>query len=102
MMMMEDLKKEIQEITGKHVVMGYRSLYDRLPGGSEGGAAGQGPSGAYLTVYEAYEAAAEVPKIMELSNMWLQLEVALADIWRGEDAGEEMAGFMELLQAQLD
>ncbi len=87
---------------GQGVVMGYRSLYDRLPGGSEGGAAGQGPSGAYLTVYEAYEAAAEVPKIMELSNMWLQLEVALADIWRGEDAGEEMAGFMELLQAQLD
>lgn len=39
---------------------------------------------------------------MELSNMWLRLEVVLADIWRGADAGEEMAGFKELLETQLD
>lgn len=53
-------------------------------------------------MYEAYEKAAEVPKIMELSNMWLQLEVVLADIWRGQDAGEEMTSFSELLKEQLD
>lgn len=57
---------------------------------------------AYLTVYGAYEEAAEVPKIMELSNMWLQLEVVLADIWRGADPHEEFSGFLELLAAQLD
>lgn len=53
-------------------------------------------------VYEAYEQAAEVPKIMELSNMWLQLEAVLADIWRGEDPQEEMGRFSDLLAAQLD
>lgn len=62
-----------------------------------------GESGeAYLTVYGAYEEAAEVPKIMELSNMWLQLEVVLADIWRGADPHEKFSGFSELLAAQLD
>lgn len=53
-------------------------------------------------VYEAYEQAAEVPKIMELSNMWLQLEAVLADIWRGEDPKEELEQFSDMLAAQLD
>lgn len=53
-------------------------------------------------VYEAYEQAAEVPKIMELSNIWLHLEVVLADIWRGADAGEELNEFAGLLNGQLD
>lgn len=39
---------------------------------------------------------------MELSNVWLQLEVVLADIWRGQDAGEKVAGFSELLAEQLN
>lgn len=56
----------------------------------------------YLTVYEAYEQAAEVPKVMELSNIWLQLEVVLADIWRGADPQEELSKFSEMLAAQLD
>ena len=80
--------------------MGYQSLYDRLLGQKETPAAGA--DSKYLTVYEAYEAAAEVPKIMELSNMWLQLEVVLADIWRGADAGEKMADFKGLLETQLN
>lgn len=84
------------------LITGYRSLYDRLLGRSREEPSDPESSGKYLTVYEAYEAASEVPKIMELSNMWLQLEVVLADIWRGADAGEEMAGFKELLEAQLD
>ena len=81
-------------------VMGYQSLYDRLLGQKETPAAGA--DSKYLTVYEAYEAAAEVPKIIELSNMWLQLEVVLADIWRGADAGEKMADFKGLLETQLN
>lgn len=84
----------------KPLLFGRLSLYEQLPGQSRKPDADSGSK--YLTVYEAYEAAAEIPKIMELSNMWLQLEVVLADIWRGADAGEEMAGFKELLEAQLD
>lgn len=62
----------------------------------------QGLTEEHEQVYEAYERAAEVPKIMELSNMWLQLEVVLADIWRGEEPGEKLLAFSELLAGQLD
>lgn len=89
-----------QEEETEPAAMGYQSLYDRLLGPSK--TPDTDGSEKYITVYEAYEAAAEVPKIMELSNMWLQLEVVLADIWCGEDAGEKVAGFMELLETQLD
>ncbi len=95
-----DTEASGSEWTG--LVTGYQSLYDRLLGRSQEEAPEPDFSGKYVTVYEAYEAAAEVPKIMELSNMWLRLEVVLADIWRGADAGEEMAGFKELLETQLD
>ena len=80
-------------------LFGYRSLYESLLGDQESAAP---VSSEHLTVYEAYEKAAEVPKIMELSNMWLQLEVILEDIWRGQDAGEKVSGFAGLLEAQLD
>ena len=80
-------------------LFGYRSLYESLLGDQESAAP---VSSEHLTVYEAYEKAAEVPTIMELSNMWLQLEVILADIWRGQDAGEKVSGFAGLLEAQLD
>lgn len=79
--------------------LGYQSLYERLLGGQKEHV--QEAKEEHLIVYEAYEKAAEVPKIMELSNMWLQLEVVLADIWRGMDAGEETAGFEALLKTQL-
>ena len=80
--------------------MGYQSLYEQLSGGGKEHT--EKASDDYLIVYEAYEKAAEVPKIMELSNVWLQLEVVLADIWRGQDAGEKVAGFSELLAEQLN
>ena len=56
---------------------------------------------AQQMVYQAYEQAAEVPKIMELSNTWLHLESVLAEIWRGGDIGEQLEGFLELIQEQL-
>lgn len=79
--------------------MGYQSLYDRLLGKEE---KRQENTKEHAAVYRVYEDAAEVPKIMELSNVWLQLEVVLADIWRGADAGEELDKFSGLLNAQLD
>lgn len=48
-----------------------------------------------------YEEAQETPKIMELSNIWLQMEATLSDIWRGEDVQEELEAFSDLLQRQL-
>lgn len=91
-------QKSSGEEEEKHF-MGYQSLYDRLSGGGENL---QDGAENHTAVYEAYEKAAEVPKIMELSNVWLQLEVVLTDIWRGADAGEELEKFSELLAEQLD
>ena len=81
-------------------LIGYQSLYERLLGNRK--TASEEISDARRTVYEVYEQAAEVPKIMELSNIWLQLEVVLADIWRGDDPGEKLSEFSALLSEQLD
>ena len=62
----------------------------------------EAPTPAWQTVCEAYDEAQETPKIMELSDMWLNLEVTLADIWRGEDASGKMQAFSELLSTRLD
>lgn len=85
----------------KKSLIGYQSLYDMLLGEEESTSSAE-TKDAYLAVYEAYEQAAEVPKIMELSNIWLQLEVVLADIWRGADSGEKLSQFSKVLAAQLD
>ena len=39
---------------------------------------------------------------MELSDLWLNLEATLADIWRGEDPSEQMQAFSEQLIQRLD
>lgn len=60
------------------------------------------PTPAWAVVCDAYDQAAEVPKLMELSDMWLNLEVTLADIWRGEDPSEQMQAFSQELAQRLD
>ena len=62
----------------------------------------EAPTPAWETVCEAYDQAAEVPKLMELSDLWLNLELTLADIWRGEDPSEQMQAFSEELIQRLD
>ncbi|MBR5508425.1 MAG: extracellular solute-binding protein [Lachnospiraceae bacterium] len=83
----EDRVDQLYEVTGK------LPAYTNFPGE---------PDEAYRVIYEAYEQSAEVPKIMELSNMWLQLEVVLADIWRGDSPADKLQEFHELLKEQLD
>ena len=56
----------------------------------------------YLTVYKAYEEASEIPKLMELFHLWLELETVMADIWRGEDPQEKLQEFAHLLEEQLN
>lgn len=54
------------------------------------------------SIVPVYENSQEVPKIMELSNIWLQLEASLSDIWRGDDVNEKLESFAGLLHRQLD
>ncbi|MDO4261477.1 MAG: extracellular solute-binding protein [Eubacteriales bacterium] len=62
----------------------------------------EAPTPAWEAVCQAYDEAAEIPKLMELSDIWLHLEAALADIWRGEDASEQMAEFAGLLDGRME
>lgn len=49
----------------------------------------------------AYEKSASLPKIMEASNFWVQLEVAYTGIWQGEDADTVMKNLDEQIRGQL-
>lgn len=50
------------------------------------------------TVMEAYKNSASLPKLMQASNFWVQLEVALTGIWQGDD----VATALEQLQTQME
>ena len=53
------------------------------------------------TIKEIYQTAAGVPKIMELSNYWIQMEVTFANIWQGADVAGELQKVSELITKQL-
>lgn len=50
---------------------------------------------------DAYKKSASLPKIMELSNFWVQLEVAYTDIWQGEDADRVMMALEDRMRGQV-
>ncbi|MBU9747003.1 extracellular solute-binding protein [Lachnospiraceae bacterium ASD3451] len=53
------------------------------------------------TLKEIYQTAAGVPKIMELSNYWIQMEVTFANIWQGADVPGELQKVSDLITKQL-
>lgn len=48
-----------------------------------------------------YENSVEVPKITDLSNYWIEMEIAFANIWRGNDVGTEIESVNQMIHAQL-
>ncbi len=50
---------------------------------------------------DQYEDSVEVPKITELSNYWIWMEITFADIWKGNDVYTEMQSIVERVQAQV-
>lgn len=53
------------------------------------------------TLLVQYEHSVEVPKITDLSNYWIRMEIAFADIWQGNDVREEIESVDQSVQAQL-
>lgn len=49
----------------------------------------------------AYEKSVSLPKIMEVSNFWVELEVAYTDIWLGEDADRVMMDLENQMRKQV-
>ena len=50
---------------------------------------------------ESYARSTGLPKIIEASNFWVQLEVAYTGIWQGEDADARMKQLEEQMQKQV-
>lgn len=53
------------------------------------------------TLLVQYEHSVEVPKITDLSNYWIEMEIAFANIWRGNDVGSEIESVNQKIQSQI-
>ena len=52
-------------------------------------------------LFAQYEDSVEVPKLTDLSNYWIQMEIAFANIWRGNEVGAEIESVNQMIHAQL-
>lgn len=59
------------------------------------------PVEEFVHVMEAYEASAQMPKLMDTTNFWVELEVVMNNIWKAEmDEEEAEAGLTDSSQAE--
>ena len=49
-----------------------------------------------------YQKSVSLPKMIEASNFWVQLEIAFTKIWTGSDPEEELRALSELIGSQID
>lgn len=55
-----------------------------------------------LNVYmKEYEKSIPIPKMMETSNFWVQLEIAYTNIWDGNNVNETLKALSEQIKGQL-
>ena len=50
---------------------------------------------------EQYENSVEVPKLTDLSNYWIEMEIAFANIWQGSDVQTEVDAVAQEMTQQL-
>ena len=48
-----------------------------------------------------YVKSAPMPKMVETSNFWVELEICFAKVWSGEDANKELRSLSEQIKTQL-
>ena len=83
-------------LTGEY----YGDLYDRT--GKVSANLSANPDNEYLAVFmEEYKNADSLPKMIETSNFWIQLEVLFSKVWEGEDADELLRGLANQIVNQL-
>ena len=51
---------------------------------------------------DQYENAVEVSKLTDLSNYWIEMEIAFANIWQGSDAQTEVETVAQKMTQQLE
>ena len=53
------------------------------------------------TFVENYAMSVPVPKMVETSNLWVELEICFAKVWNGEDANTQLRSLSERIKTQL-
>lgn len=70
----------------------------KLPVYNGGGLYNNPNAAAFL---EEYTRSVPMPKMIETSNFWVELEIAFAKIWEGEDANDELKALSEQIMGQV-
>ena len=55
-----------------------------------------------MVLLDQYENSVEVPKLTDLSNYWIEMEIAFANIWQGSDAAAEADAVAQEMLQQLE
>lgn len=77
------------------------NLYDRtgkLPVYTDGDTYDDPNAAAFL---EEYKASVPIPKMIETSNFWVELEITFARIWDGGDANDDLRALSEKIMGQV-
>ena len=78
------------------------SLYERTGKASVLKNADYGSENDYLASFMAeYEKSAPLPKMIETSNLWVNLELLFASVWDGEDANKGLKQLSEQMMLQI-
>ncbi len=56
---------------------------------------------AYETFRRIYDGSISIAKLLETGNYWIQLEIALEEIWSGADTNTTLKGVAETIAAQV-
>ena len=56
---------------------------------------------AFTTFVSEYEDSIPLPKMVEASNLWVQLEIAFTDIWSGDDPVQRFKQFADQIKSQV-
>lgn len=93
--------KELANAFAAYLTGGYyEGLYERTGKVSANLAANQ--DNAYLAAFmEEYKTADSLPKMIETSNFWIQLEILFSRVWEGEDADTLLRELANQIVAQL-
>lgn len=53
-------------------------------------------------IMEEYEKSVSIPKMLETSNFWVQLEIVFTEVWKGEDVDTALFTMNEQITGQMD
>ena len=53
-------------------------------------------------IYAQYENSVSLPKLLNASNFWVNLEIAFFNIWTGEDVQEQIQAVSDQVKEQLN